>query len=268
MIAFDNDEPPLIRLGRTLRRELVTSRRWLWAVRKLALAESQKAASLALVIALVPALTPTSSAQAAEIGPLPVQPAPERASLFAGSIIEETTAELTDGFTEKPIIVTTDIGIPERELREKERQQQEAEQRRRAAVRFAAQQQASRQRTQATPSASTVVATKPAGITTGNSYPYGYCTWWAKERRPDLPNQLGNARNWFTSAARAGYATGHQPRAGAVVVTRESGWGHVAYVQAVEGGDLILSEMNVVGWGKVSQRRLPANSGVIIGYVY
>lgn len=102
----------------------------------------------------------------------------------------------------------------------------------------------------------------------GNGYYYGYCTWYAKTKRPDLPNQLGNGGAWFNNAQRAGLATGEEPKEGAVIVTRESGWGHVGIVESVNGNKVTISEMNFSGWGKVNNRTLDINDPIVKGFVY
>jgi surface antigen len=91
----------------------------------------------------------------------------------------------------------------------------------------------------------------------GNTYYYGYCTWYAKNRRPDLPNMLGNGGQWVANAAARGYATGTAPRAGAVAETV----GHVAYVESVNSdGTIVISEMNgPAGFGVVGTRTVPAS---------
>ncbi len=98
----------------------------------------------------------------------------------------------------------------------------------------------------------------------GNTYYYGYCTWYAKQRRPDLPNRLGNGGQWVANAAAQGYATGSTPRAGAIAET----YGHVAYVESVNGnGTLVISEMNgPAGFGVVGTRTVPASQ--YFGYIY
>lgn len=100
-----------------------------------------------------------------------------------------------------------------------------------------------------------------------NGYPYGWCTYYVATRRY-VPSSWGNARNWLSSAKRAGYATGSEPTEGAVMVTSESGYGHVAYVESVNGGSVTVAEMNYEGWGVTSRRTISAGSGVIRGYVY
>jgi len=93
-----------------------------------------------------------------------------------------------------------------------------------------------------------------SGSTSGNTYYRGYCTWYAKEKRPDLPNMLGNGGQWTANAAAHGYATGSKARAGAIAETP----GHVMYVEKVYGdGTMLISEMNgAAGFGNVGTRRV------------
>lgn len=90
----------------------------------------------------------------------------------------------------------------------------------------------------------------------GNTYYNGYCTWYAKDRRPDLPNMLGNGGQWVANAAARGYATGSAPRAGAIAEIP----GHVAYVESVNpDGTMVISEMNgPAGFGNVGTRTVPS----------
>jgi len=110
-----------------------------------------------------------------------------------------------------------------------------------------------------TPGSQAVYATDSAG----NTYFKGYCTWYVKDRRPDLPNMLGNGGEWTANAAARGYATGSTPQVGAVAETN----GHVAYVEAVNGdGTITISEMNgTAGFGNVGSRNVPAGS---YNYIY
>lgn len=98
--------------------------------------------------------------------------------------------------------------------------------------------------------------------TAGNTYAAGYCTWYAKNRRPDLPNMLGNASSWAASAAARGYATGHAPRVGAI---GQQG-NHVVYVESVNAdGTVSISEMNYGGGlYAVNHRTVPASSFIYI----
>lgn len=99
------------------------------------------------------------------------------------------------------------------------------------------------------------------GSSSGNTYSYGYCTWFVKNMRPDLPNNLGNADTWAARAAAQGLATGRTPRVGAV---GQQGM-HVVYITAVNGdGTVTLSEMNYKGWNVASIRTASASSFIYI----
>ena len=113
--------------------------------------------------------------------------------------------------------------------------------------------------------AASAVNVKPGSR--ANGYPYGWCTYYVATRRY-VPSSWGNAKYWLNSAKRAGYSTGSEAAAGAIVVTSESGWGHVAFVESVNGDSITVAEMNYEGWGVTSRRTISAHSGVIRGYVY
>jgi surface antigen len=100
-----------------------------------------------------------------------------------------------------------------------------------------------------------------------NGYPYGYCTYYVATIR-QVPANWGDAKSWLSSASRSGYSTGKTPAVGAIVVTSESWWGHVAFVTAVSGSMITISEMNARGWGVISQRTLSAYGGAVRGYIY
>jgi surface antigen len=99
------------------------------------------------------------------------------------------------------------------------------------------------------------------GDSAGNTYSPGYCTWYAKNRRPDLPNSLGNADTWVYRAQALGLATGSTPRVGAI---GQQGM-HVVYVESVNGdGTVTISEMNYVDLYITSSRTVPAGSFMYI----
>ena len=96
----------------------------------------------------------------------------------------------------------------------------------------------------------------------GNTYSRGYCTWYAKNKRPDLPNSLGNAYSWLARAKAQGIPTGSVPRVGAIGQRAM----HVVYVERVNAdGTVFVSEMNYRGWNIVSTRTAPASS---FQYIY
>jgi len=103
----------------------------------------------------------------------------------------------------------------------------------------------------------------PRGSSAGNTYAPGYCTWYVKNMRSDLPNQLGNGGSWSANAAAQGFATGSKPRVGAVAEQA----GHVAYVTGVnKNGTVNISEMNYGGGlGQVHTRTVSAKS---FHYIY
>lgn len=74
----------------------------------------------------------------------------------------------------------------------------------------------------------------------GNGYEPRNCTWYAKDRRPDLPNNLGDSINWVKNAAAQGFTTGSVPKVGSI---GQQGM-HVVYIEAVDGDKVYLSEMN------------------------
>lgn len=95
----------------------------------------------------------------------------------------------------------------------------------------------------------------------GNGYVRGYCTWYAKNRRPDLPNNLGNADTWVSRARAQGIPTGSIPRVGAI---GQQGM-HVVYVESVNGdGTVTVSEMNYNGWNVISSRTVSASNFLYI----
>ena len=111
------------------------------------------------------------------------------------------------------------------------------------------------------------VAVDKAEIDQTHYFPYGYCTYYVSTRRPIYWS--GNAIAWLANARAAGFATGDTPQVGAILVTTEGGWtGHVAMVDAVNGDEITISEMNYVGWGRISSRTVSASYGAIRGYIY
>lgn len=79
----------------------------------------------------------------------------------------------------------------------------------------------------------------------GGPYGAGQCTQWAWSKRRDLPSTLGNANTWASRAAAAGYVVNRTPSAGAIFQTSSGWYGHVGYVESVNGdGSITVTEMN------------------------
>jgi len=126
-----------------------------------------------------------------------------------------------------------------------------------------------------TPSATPGVATAPNTARTFNKYyyssgahsfPWGWCTWYVASRR-HVP-WGGNAGTWLYHAKAYGANIGRAPKPGAIMVTGESRYGHVAIVESVSGDSFTISEMNYKGFGIVSKRTLSKGSGIIKGFIY
>ncbi len=106
-----------------------------------------------------------------------------------------------------------------------------------------------------------------------NPFPYGQCTWWVANMRPDIIGSVwGNAWQWTSQASWSGFKTGYYPVRGAIAVfqpyTEGAGWlGHVAYVTAVgSNGWFQVSEMNFPWWGRVTYRW--AHTGWGVSFIY
>ena len=100
----------------------------------------------------------------------------------------------------------------------------------------------------------------------GHRFPYGYCTWYVAQKR--YVPWGGNAISWLSNARASGKPTGRTPRPGAIMVSGESRWGHVALVESVSGSSFTVSEMNYVGFGRKSTRTISTNSGFVRGFIY
>lgn len=103
------------------------------------------------------------------------------------------------------------------------------------------------------PAAESTLALMTPPIDLNNLYDAGNCTWYAKSKRPDIPNDLGNADTWVYMASQEGFATGNTPRPGAI---GQRGM-HVVYVESVAGSLMTISEMNELGLGVISERTIP-----------
>lgn len=100
----------------------------------------------------------------------------------------------------------------------------------------------------------------------GHKFPYGYCTWYVAQKK--YVPWGGNAGTWLYHAKSMGYATGKSPKAGSIMVSSESWWGHVAVVESVSGNSFTVSEMNYKGFAKKSYRTITLGNRVIKGFIY
>jgi len=99
-----------------------------------------------------------------------------------------------------------------------------------------------------------------------NHFSWGYCTWWVAQKR--YVPWSGNAWQWYGNAQAYGRSVGRTPVPGAIMVTWESGYGHVAYVESASGNTFTISEMNYRGYGMISKRTISTSSVPLIGFIY
>lgn len=113
------------------------------------------------------------------------------------------------------------------------------------------------------PAAPASTALAPFG-TFRNSYAFGNCTWYVASRRR-VPGDWGNAITWLGAARRAGWATGSSPALGAIAWSNQGRLGHVAVVTGISGNLVQVTEMNYLGFDRISNRWSAANS---FQYIY
>lgn len=124
-------------------------------------------------------------------------------------------------------------------------------------------------------------------VFSANGYDYGFCTWYAANRRAQLgrpiPSNFGDAWTWDDRAIASGiFTVNREPGVGAIAVTSSNRRpGHVAIVEAINAdGSIWISEMNsrgqvsmtnstpTGGWGKVDWKIIPADQARTINYIH
>ena len=97
-----------------------------------------------------------------------------------------------------------------------------------------------------------------------NTYASGQCTWYVAGRR-QVPSGWGNANTWYYRARSQGWSTGTVPAVGAIATTTQGYFGHTALVEAIEGSQILVSEMNFIGPYVIDRRWVPATG---FKYIY
>lgn len=122
---------------------------------------------------------------------------------------------------------------------------------------------------------SQIVAYTGNAASVGNRYDYGYCTWYAYNRRAELGRPVGsfwgNASTWASYARGSGYGVNNAPEVGAVMQDSYSagGYGHVAVVERKNpDGSITVSEMNYAGWNVRSYRTLSAGEASRYNFIH
>jgi surface antigen/peptidoglycan hydrolase CwlO-like protein len=91
-----------------------------------------------------------------------------------------------------------------------------------------------------------------------------YTAWKVGQRTGNFPRYWGNANMWPGSARASGYTTGSTPRTNSVGVISAGAYGHVVWIEAVNGdGTVDVSQYNYfnaggAGWGNYSKMRVSA----------
>jgi len=105
------------------------------------------------------------------------------------------------------------------------------------------------------------------------SFPWGQCTWYVAQKR--YVPWSGHAKYWLSNARAYGFnvclGRNCEPRPGAIMATNESWYGHVAYIEAVNGDYITVSEMfGVPYWRKGIRnvRTFKKGDWRIRGYIY
>jgi surface antigen len=107
----------------------------------------------------------------------------------------------------------------------------------------------------------------PIGSYVNPRFPWGWCTWYVSTRFN--VTWLGDAYQWYGNAHAQGYPVGSAPQVGSIMVTWESGLGHVSYVDAVyPDGSWLVSEANFRGFGVTDQRTIKPGQVPLIGFIY
>jgi len=106
----------------------------------------------------------------------------------------------------------------------------------------------------------------------GNRYAPGYCTWYVYERRAQNGRPIGsfwgNATSWAMNGRGAGFTVNNTPAPGAIL-QNGGGYGHVGYVESVDGaGNIVVSDMNYVGWNIISSRTISAGQASNYNYIH
>ncbi|ECR3422823.1 LysM peptidoglycan-binding domain-containing protein, partial [Campylobacter jejuni] len=82
-----------------------------------------------------------------------------------------------------------------------------------------------------------------------NLYTEGQCTWYVFDKRSQAGKPIStywsDAKYWASNAANDGYQVDNTPSVGAIMQSTPGPYGHVAYVERINGdGSILISEMN------------------------
>ncbi|PNZ30465.1 N-acetylmuramoyl-L-alanine amidase [Staphylococcus rostri] len=107
-----------------------------------------------------------------------------------------------------------------------------------------------------------------------NRYDWGQCTWHVFNKRKAAGRPIStywwNANVWDDNALRDGYTVNNRPAVGSILQSDLGYYGHVAYVERINGdGSLLVSEMNFNGGvGVQTYRTIPSYSVYSYKYIH
>lgn len=102
--------------------------------------------------------------------------------------------------------------------------------------------------------------------TTKTKFGAGYCTDYVA--RQTTVTWRGNANQWAKNAQAQGREVNDIPKAGSIVQTNESRIGHVAYVEAVDGNTITISEWNYAGRYQKTVRTMSVDDSRIVAFIH
>lgn len=100
-----------------------------------------------------------------------------------------------------------------------------------------------------------------------------YTAWRVGQKTGRFPYYWGNANQWPASARATGYSTGSTPRVNSVGVISAGQYGHVVWIEAVNGdGTVDVSQYNYFnaggpGWGNYSKMRVSASTYDVLIFI-
>ncbi|HMR54979.1 MAG TPA: LysM peptidoglycan-binding domain-containing protein [Candidatus Doudnabacteria bacterium] len=117
---------------------------------------------------------------------------------------------------------------------------------------------------------SSIAAIKPsvpkAAFVGSNKFARGHCTAYVAGKVKVY--WRGNANMWAKNAARAGATVNRTPKVGSIIQTNESRWGHVGYIEKVEGSKVTFSEWNYAGLGVRTVRTLDMSDKKVLSIIH
>lgn len=120
----------------------------------------------------------------------------------------------------------------------------------------------------ATPAPQAIKSVAASEVKNPSWFAFGNCTRYAATRFP--VTWSGDAREWTGNARAQGYTVDKVPEAGALLVTAESKYGHVLYIESVTGEMMYVTEMNFGkdNKNKVTDRHISIHNKVIRGVIH